>query len=151
MVKNNSVDTVWGVLNNIPDPEIPSISIVDLGIIRDVNYNDNMFSIIITPTYSGCPAFSFIKQEIDRELKLISINNYEITIQLSPAWTTDWMSNEVKNKLKESGISPPKDQIQCPQCDSFEVEIISSFGSTACKSFYKCLSCLEPFHHFKKF
>ena len=146
-----SVDTVWDILSNIPDPEIPSISIVDLGIIRDVYYTDDVFNIVITPTYSGCPAISFIKEEISRKLTLISISNHEIKTTLSPAWTTDWMSDSVKNKLKNAGISPPSDNIKCPLCDSLKVEVISNFGSTACKSFYKCLSCLEPFHHFKKF
>ena len=151
MVNNIHIDKIWDVLHGIPDPEIPVVSIVDLGIVRDVKYSNKTYSILITPTYNGCPAISSIKDEISQKLTLLSIENHEIQTILSPPWTTDWMSDEVKNKLKESGISPPSDDIACPQCDSLEVEVISNFGSTACKSFYKCLSCLEPFHHFKKF
>ena len=151
MVNSISKDKVWGVLNNIPDPEIPSISIVDLGIIRNVEFDKKMFIITITPTYSGCPAISFIKQEIIHKLKLYGVTNCTIETRLSPPWTTDWMSDDVKDKLKESGISPPSNEILCPQCESGDVKIISNFGSTACKALYKCIDCKEPFHHFKQF
>ena len=151
MVKEISIDTIWDILNAIPDPEIPSISIVDLGIIRDVKLAEDTFRITITPTYSGCPAMSFIKEEIIRQLKSQGIQNFQIKTTLSPPWTTDWMSNEVMARLKEAGIAPPSDQVVCPQCDSSKVEVISNFGSAACKALYKCLSCNEPFHHFKQF
>ena len=151
MVKDISTDTIWGILKMIPDPEIPAVSIVDLGIIRDVQCDDDMFNITITPTYIGCPAMSFIKEEIINNMESQGVINYQVKTSLAPPWTTDWMSDEVKAKLKDAGIAPPSKNIICPQCDSMEVEIISNFGSTACKALYKCLSCAEPFHHFKQF
>ena len=151
MVKEISTDTIWGILKTIPDPEIPAISIVDLGIIRDVQCDDDMFNITITPTYIGCPAMSFIKEEIIYNMELQGVINYQVKTSLAPPWTTDWMSDEVKTKLKDAGIAPPSKNVICPQCDSIEVEVISNFGSTACKALYKCNNCEEPFHHFKKF
>ena len=151
MVKEISTDTIWGILKTIPDPEIPAISIVDLGIIRDVQCDDDMFNITITPTYIGCPAMSFIKEEIIYNMELQGVINYQVKTSLAPPWTTDWMSEGVKAKLKNAGIAPPSKNVICPQCDSMEVEVISNFGSTACKALYKCLSCAEPFHHFKQF
>ena len=150
MVKEISTDTIWGILKTIPDPEIPAISIVDLGIIRDVQCDDDMFNITITPTYIGCPAMSFIKEEIIYNMELQGVINYQVKTSLAPPWTTDWMSDEVKTKLKDSGIAPPSNSIVCPQCDSREVEVVSEFGSTACKALYKCQDCREPFHHFKQ-
>ena len=151
MVKEIPTATVWEILKTIPDPEIPAISIVDLGVVRDLQYEGNQLQIIITPTYSGCPAISFMKEEIIRRLELEGILNYNIKTSLAPPWTTDWMSDEVKTKLKDAGIAPPSNNIVCPQCDSKEIELISDFGSTACKAFYKCNTCKEPFHHFKQF
>ena len=151
MVKEISTDTIWGILKTMPDPEIPAISIVDLGIIRDVQCDDDMFNITITPTYIGCPAMSFIKEEIIYNMELQGVINYQVKTSLAPPWTTDWMSDAVKTKLKDAGIAPPSKNVICPQCDSIEVEVISNFGSTACKALYKCLSCAEPFHHFKQF
>ena len=151
MVKEISIDTIWGILKTLPDPEIPAISIVDLGIIRDVQCDDDMFNITITPTYIGCPAMSFIKEEIIYNMESQGVINYQIKTSLAPPWTTDWMSEGVKAKLKDAGIAPPSKNVICPQCDSMEVEVISNFGSTACKALYKCLSCAEPFHHFKQF
>ena len=150
MVKEISTDTIWGILKTIPDPEIPAVSIVDLGIIRDVQCDDDMFNITITPTYIGCPAMSFIKEEIINNMESQGVINYQIKTSLVPPWTTDWMSEGVKAKLKDAGIAPPSKNVICPQCDSMEVEVISNFGSTACKALYKCLSCAEPFHHFKQ-
>ena len=151
MVKEISTDTIWGILKTIPDPEIPAVSIVDLGIIRDVQYDDDMFNITITPTYIGCPAMSFIEEEIIYNMESQGVINYQIKTSLAPPWTTDWMSEGVKAKLKDAGIAPPSKNVICPQCDSMEVEVISNFGSTACKALYKCLSCAETFHHFKQF
>ena len=150
MVKEISTDTIWGILKTIPDPEIPAISIVDLGIIRDVQCDDDMFNITITPTYIGCPAMSFIKEEIIYNMESQGVINYQIKTSLAPPWTTDWMSEGVKAKLKDAGIAPPSNNIICPQCDSSEIEVISDFGSTACKALYKCNQCNEPFHHFKQ-
>ena len=151
MVKEISTDTIWGILKTIPDPEIPAVSIVDLGIIRDVQYDDEMFNITITPTYIGCPAMSFIEEEIIYNMESQGVINFQIKTSLAPPWTTDWMSERVKAKLKDAGIAPPSKNVICPQCDSMEVAVISNFGSTACKALYKCLSCAEPFHHFKQF
>ena len=151
MVKEISTYTIWGILKTIPDPEIPAVSIVDLGIIRDVQYDDDMFNITITPTYIGCPAMSFIEEEIIYNMESQGVINFQIKTSLAPPWTTDWMSERVKAKLKDAGIAPPSKNVICPQCDSMEVEVISNFGSTACKALYKCFSCAEPFHHFKQF
>ncbi len=151
MVKEVSVETIWELLHKIPDPEIPSISIVELGVVRNVKFNEEIFQITITPTYSGCPAMSFMKDEIVRMLESEGISNYQLHTSLAPPWTTDWMTAEVKDKLKDAGIAPPAEKVQCPQCDSTEVETISEFGSTACKALYKCNTCVEIFHHFKQF
>ena len=150
MVKEISTDKIWEILETIPDPEIPEISIVDLGIIRDVQYTDDKFAVTITPTYSGCPAMSFIKKEIIHHLELQGVMNYQIETSLVPPWTTNWMSNETKAKLKDAGIAPPSNNIICPLCNSIAVEVISDFGSTACKALYKCNQCNEPFHYFKQ-
>ena len=150
MVTAISTDTIWEILKTIPDPEIPAISIVDLCIIRDVQFDNETFIITITPTYSGCPAFSFMKEEIVRHLESEKITNYQINTSLAPPWTTDWMSNDVKSKLKEAGIAPPSHEVVCPQCDSQNVQVISEFGSTSCKALYKCKECSEIFHHFKQ-
>ena len=151
MVKGISIDTIWRMLETIPDPEIPEISIVDLGIIRDVQYDDDAIIITITPTYSGCPAMSFIKEEIIYNMESQGVINYQINTSLAPPWTTDWMSDSVKKKLMETGIAPPSSEVICPQCDSEKVKVVSDFGSTACKALYKCKKCYEPFHYFKQF
>jgi ring-1,2-phenylacetyl-CoA epoxidase subunit PaaD len=150
MVIEVTTSSIWELLKTIPDPEIPEVSIVDLGIVRNVEFDDDQFNITITPTYSGCPAFSFMKEEIIRHLETEGITNYQINISLVPPWTTDWMSDEVKSKLKKAGIAPPSQEVACPQCDSQNVQVISEFGSTACKALYKCNDCIEIFHHFKQ-
>ena len=150
MVKEVSIDAIWELLKSVPDPEIPAVSVVDLGIVRNVGFNNDQFNITITPTYSGCPAFTFMTEEITRHLELEGITNYQINTSLAPPWTTDWMSDEVKAKLKEAGIAPPSHEVICPQCDSKKVQVVSEFGSTACKALYKCNECSEIFHHFKQ-
>ena len=150
MVKEISTHIIWELLKTIPDPEIPAISIVDLGIVRKVHFEETILYITVTPTYSGCPAMSFMKDEIIRHMELQGITNYHVNTSLAPAWTTDWMSDDVKAKLKEAGIAPPCSQIICPQCDSKKVQVVSEFGSTACKALYKCNECSETFHHFKQ-
>ena len=150
MVIEVTTASIWELLKTIPDPEIPAVSIVDLGIVRNVEFDDDQFNITITPTYSGCPAFSFMKEEIIRHLETEGITNCQINTSLAPPWTTDWMSDEVKSKLKEAGIAPPSQEVACPQCDSQYVQVISEFGSTACKALYKCNDCIEIFHHFKQ-
>ena len=150
MVIEVTTASIWELLKTIPDPEIPAVSIVDLGIVRNVEFDDGQFNITITPTYSGCPAFSFMKEEIICHLETEGITNYQINTSLAPPWTTDWMSDEVKSKLKKAGIAPPSQEVACPKCDSQNVQVISEFGSTACKALYKCIECIEIFHHFKQ-
>ena len=143
------------------DPEIPVLSVIDLGIVRDVKIGDTI-EIIITPTYSGCPAMSVIATNIKFELLVNGFQNVTITEVLSPAWTTDWMTESGKNKLREYGIAPPvaksridkmlfenAPSVPCPQCESSNTEQLSEFGSTACKSLFRCKDCLEPFDYFK--
>lgn len=145
--------TIYQILQKVTDPEIPVISIIDLGIVRDVKMENNNVEVIITPTYSGCPAMLEIEKNIHNSLKKEGINNFKITTVLSPAWTTDWMSEKGKQKLKEYGIAPPNptqlEEVNCPHCGSKKTEQISQFGSTACKALYKCSDCLEPFDYFK--
>lgn len=146
-----SVADIKGMLEQLKDPEIPVLSLGDLGIIRDVEAQDDIFNIIITPTYNGCPAMKMIEMDIrtlldDRDIK------YSLTTQISPAWTTEWMTETGKNKLIKYGISPPSTPgqlIKCPRCKSNQTKLISEIGSTPCKSHYKCTDCLEPFDHFK--
>lgn len=154
---------VWKLLEAVTDPEVPVLSILDLGIVRCVDVSaDGGIKIIITPTYSGCPALDAISMDIRLRLIEHGLRNITIQQQLSPAWTTDWMTESGKQKLKAYGIAPPnpkqqfcktelfaEEAVACPRCDSFHTEIISRFGSTACKSLYRCLDCREAFDHFK--
>lgn len=144
---------IYDILENVTDPEIPVISVRDLGIIRDVLITDDFVEVIITPTYSGCPAMLEIEKNIHNALKKEGIEHFKISTVLSPAWTTDWMTEKGKQKLKEYGIAPPNptapENIECPQCGSKNTELVSEFGSTACKSLFKCKDCLEPFDYFK--
>jgi ring-1,2-phenylacetyl-CoA epoxidase subunit PaaD len=153
---------IWTLLEEVKDPEVPVLSVVDLGIIRSVNTSSERIDIVITPTYSGCPAMDLISMDIRLKLIEKGYRNVHIQQQLSPAWTTDWMSEEGKKKLKAFGIAPPnpkqqfcttdmfrQEAVQCPRCDSWHTELISQFGSTACKSMYRCVNCKEAFDHFK--
>lgn len=146
-------DYILDLLQNVTDPEIPVISVLDLGIVRDVIVEGDSIEVIITPTYSGCPAMLEIEKEINNALKKEGIHEFKITTVLSPAWTTEWMTEEGKQKLKEYGIAPPNptnpEDIECPQCGSKNTQMLSEFGSTACKSLFKCNDCLEPFDYFK--
>ena len=156
-----SIDTVWNWLGEIPDPEIPAISLADLGIIRDVGYDDDTLVVTVTPTYSGCPATSIIALDIESELLRRGAEKVKIRQQLSPAWTTDWISNEGREKLRAYGIAPPAvaaancagmlkgQSAACPHCGSEDTETISPRGSTPCKAQFRCRSCLEPFDYFK--
>ena len=148
-MQNGKTDKIWELLNTVPDPEIPVISVVELGVIRDVIFSENSYVISITPTYSGCPAVKAFQDDIKTCLKKNNIENFELKIVYSPTWTTDWMTESTKEKLKKYGIAPPSKTIICPQCDSEKTELISEFGATACKALYKCKDCLEPFEHFK--
>jgi ring-1,2-phenylacetyl-CoA epoxidase subunit PaaD len=153
-------EKVWNILSLVNDPEIPVLSVLDLGIVRQVKMHNDMVEVIITPTYSGCPAMDFIGMNIKKALSDNGFNNIQITHQLSPAWTTDWMTEEGKEKLKAYGIAPPAAktfdknyldnlQVECPHCHSVNTKVISQFGSTACKALYKCNDCGEPFDYFK--
>ena len=141
------------ILDEVKDPEIPVISIADLGILRDVNVEDDFVEVVITPTYTGCPAMLEIERDIHNALKKEGINDFKITTVLSPAWSTDLMTEEGKARLKEYGIAPPnpsnEKDIECPNCGSHNTKLLSQFGSTACKSLFKCNDCLEPFDYFK--
>lgn len=153
---------VYRWLSEIPDPEIPVISILDLGIVRDVAIEeDGALHIKITPTYSGCPAMDIISMQIRMALMSRGFKKVNIDLQLSPAWTTDWITDSGKQKMLEYGIAPPKrkaidtleifeeDEVSCPRCGSLHTEMISRFGATSCKAMYRCLDCKEPFEHFK--
>ena len=148
-MQNGKIDKIWELLNTVPDPEIPIISVVELGVIYSVEWNDQKYIISITPTYSGCPAIKTFQDDIKNCLRKNGINNFELQIKYDPPWSTDFMSESTKQKLLEYGISPPSEIIICPQCNSEKIHLISKFGSTACKSLYKCKDCLEPFEHFK--
>ena len=140
---------IWKILETIPDPEIPVISVVELGVVRDIEMINKQLTITVTPTYSGCPAIQQMQDDISLKLTENGYEDFEIITKLSPAWTTEWMSDKTKNKLKNYGIAPPEKIIECPQCNSKQIELISNFGSTACKALYKCNDCLEPFDYFK--
>ncbi|MDD9719676.1 phenylacetate-CoA oxygenase subunit PaaJ [Sulfitobacter sp. PR48] len=147
-----SLETVWSWLSAVPDPEIPVISLTDLGIIRDVQWRDDTLEVTVTPTYSGCPATSIINLDIETALRAKGIENLTLKRQLSPAWTTDWLTDTGKARLEEYGIAPPRPAggpQHCPRCKSTQVEKISQFGSTPCKAQWRCQSCLEPFDYFK--
>ncbi|TDE39825.1 1,2-phenylacetyl-CoA epoxidase subunit PaaD [Antarcticimicrobium sediminis] len=147
-----SVDQVWDWLAAVPDPEIPVISLTDLGIIRDVAWQDDTLIVTVTPTYSGCPATSIINLDIETALRGHGIEKIELKRQLSPAWTTDWLTEGGKRKLEAFGIAPPQPAggpDHCPHCGSKSIEKISQFGSTPCKATWRCKDCLEPFDYFK--
>lgn len=154
---------VWTILENVMDPEVPVLSVLDLGIVRHVSVNGDEVEVIITPTYTGCPAMDVIKASIQMELLAAGYSPVSVKQVLSPAWTTDWMSEGGRRKLKEYGIAPPNPQqqvchqhlfaadeaVQCPHCQSWHTRRISEFGSTACKALYQCNDCKEPFDYFK--
>ncbi|WP_321504623.1 1,2-phenylacetyl-CoA epoxidase subunit PaaD [Breoghania sp.] len=156
-----ATDIVWSWLGEIPDPEIPAISLADLGIIRDVGYEDDKLVVTVTPTYSGCPATSVIALDIETALLKRGAEKVEIRQQLSPAWTTDWISAEGREKLRAYGIAPPAvaaancagmlkaQHVVCPHCGSDDTVNISPRGSTPCKAQFRCNACMEPFDYFK--
>ena len=145
-------ETVWDWLSQVPDPEIPVISLTDLVIIRDVQWQGEVLEVTVTPTYSGCPATSIINLDIERALRDHGIENLSLKRQLSPPWTTDWLTKEGRAKLEKYGIAPPQPAggpQHCPHCKSKNVERVSQFGSTPCKAQWRCTDCLEPFDYFK--
>ncbi|WP_426104162.1 1,2-phenylacetyl-CoA epoxidase subunit PaaD [Massilia sp. TSP1-1-2] len=164
-----SIEQVWTWLAAVADPEIPVISVVDLGIVRAVAFEGDACVVTITPTYSGCPAMQVIAESVQEALHGHGVHNVRLVNQLSPAWTTDWMSDAGKAALKGYGIAPPAQQVvdisglhagvkrraepllivACPNCGSTHTQLTSQFGSTPCKALYKCLDCREPFDYFK--
>jgi ring-1,2-phenylacetyl-CoA epoxidase subunit PaaD len=150
----------WAAAAQVADPEIPVLTIADLGVLRDIAVVDGQVEVTITPTYSGCPAMNMIALEIELALAREGIAKPVVTTVLSPAWTTDWMSDEGRRKLKDYGIAPPQrgggrralfgeQQVACPQCGAIDTEVLSEFGSTSCKALWRCKSCREPFDYFK--
>lgn len=148
-------------LEEVSDPEVPVLTVMDLGVVRDVETDGVSAHIVITPTYSGCPAMRVIEEDIIAKLHEKGVHDVSVETILAPAWTTDWISEKGRIKLKEYGIAPPADEvdksvlfaeppvIECPRCGSTNTRMISQFGSTACKAHYQCNSCLEPFDYFK--
>ncbi len=167
--KEDRVPQAWRVLAEVPDPEVPVLSVCDLGIVRDVIAQGVDLQVVLTPTYSGCPATEVIADSVREALDRAGLGPVTVTLQRAPAWTTDWMSEDGRRKLREYGIAPPGPvspqdpapvifhasrpsralSVACPRCDSEQTERLSAFGSTACKALYRCLKCREPFEHFK--
>lgn len=158
------VDRAWRAAASVVDPEIPVLTIEDLGVLREVEVRDGRVEVLITPTYSGCPAMDAIRDDVASALADAGFDDVRVTLTLSPAWTTDWMSAAGKQKLKEFGIAPPGLRpapgahsvpvrlalaVKCPRCSSVNTRELSRFGSTSCKALYECRDCLEPFDHFK--
>ncbi|MCW8845389.1 MAG: phenylacetate-CoA oxygenase subunit PaaJ [Gammaproteobacteria bacterium] len=151
----------WQILEAIPDPEIPVLSIVDLGIVRELHWDGRQLQVAITPTYSGCPAAELIHKQVEHALAAAGFDGALVSEVLSPAWTTDWISEEGREKLRQYGIAPPELgsgrralfgselAVHCPRCASQRTNCVSEFGSTPCKAQYRCLDCLEPFDYFK--
>ena len=150
----------WDVASRVVDPEIPVLTIADLGVLREVEVRDGRVEVAITPTYSGCPAMNMIALEIELALERAGIGRPTVRTVLSPAWTTDWMSEDGRRKLRDYGIAPPQpassrralfgvQEVACPQCGSTNTELLSEFGSTSCKALWRCKSCREPFDYFK--
>jgi ring-1,2-phenylacetyl-CoA epoxidase subunit PaaD len=161
--RRTEVDRIWSILETVVDPEIPVLSVVDLGVAREVRFGDDgRVEVVITPTYTGCPATVAIELSIVAALEAASYRDPKVTTVLAPAWTTDWLSEAGRRKLEAFGIAPPAragagkralfepdDGVRCPRCRSTDTERISEFGSTPCKALYRCRACLEPFDSFK--
>jgi ring-1,2-phenylacetyl-CoA epoxidase subunit PaaD len=161
-----TAERAWDVLSRVPDPEIPVISVTELGIVRDVRACDDAIEVVVTPTYSGCPATEVIARSIEQALQDAGAQAVRIEQRLSPAWTTDWITPAARQKLNAYGIAPPHSTVEpaeqaerpivftpravaCPRCASLDTERLSQFGATACKALYRCRACREPFEYFK--
>lgn len=159
-------ERAWATLAEVPDPEVPALSVRDLGIVRDVVDHGDALEIVLTPTYSGCPATEVIERSVLDAVDAAGLGPARVRLQRAPAWTTDWISEDGRRKLRDYGIAPPgpvaadgavpvrivgrrADAVACPRCGSPRTERLSAFGSTACKALYRCLDCLEPFDYFK--
>ena len=159
------VERAWAVLDGVPDPEVPAISVCELGIVREVLDHGASLEIVLTPTYSGCPATEVIEQSVCEAIDAAGLGPARVTMRRAPAWTTDWISAEGRRKLRDYGIAPPgpaadssapirivgrrTEAVACPRCGSAHTERLSAFGSTACKALWRCVACKEPFEHFK--
>lgn len=162
---NLTQESAWHCLHAVPDPEIPVISVTDLGIVRELSINEGNAHVVVTPTYSGCPATEVIEKSIRSALLDHGFKTVSVEMRLSPAWTTDWIKDDAKEKLREYGIAPPGESAQdsvkeltlnfvpykpaCPRCGSKLTSRLSQFGATACKALYRCDDCREPFEYFK--
>ena len=169
-----AAEAAWAVLDTVPDPEVPALSVHDLGIVRDVVCGEAGTEVVLTPTYSGCPATEVISDSVRQALQDAGFGPVRVTLRRAPAWTTDWISQAGRRKLRDYGIAPPGPVedgangcgasgsapavapirirprgVDCPRCGSAQTERLSAFGSTACKAMYRCLACREPFEHFK--
>jgi ring-1,2-phenylacetyl-CoA epoxidase subunit PaaD len=158
-------ERAWRVLDGVLDPEVPALSVRDLGIVREVIDHGGELEVVLTPTYSGCPATEAIEQSVLSAIESHGLGPARATLRRAPAWTTEWISDEGRRKLREYGIAPPghvvppeagvpirivrRETVACPRCGASRTERLSAFGSTACKSLYRCLACSEPFEHFK--
>ncbi|MEQ5800542.1 1,2-phenylacetyl-CoA epoxidase subunit PaaD [Halomonas sp. H10-9-1] len=157
----SEVKELWDLLDDVKDPEIPALSIWDLGILRDIQRRGDYIVVTITPTYSGCPAINTITEDIEAALYAKGYERLEVKVKLSPAWSSEWMSSDGRRKLRNYGIAPPEDveaseeglssdsQALCPRCGSRDTRLLSEFGSTACKALFQCQSCKETFDYFK--
>jgi ring-1,2-phenylacetyl-CoA epoxidase subunit PaaD len=159
------VDQAWAVLDAVPDPEVPAISVRELGIVREVLDHGASLEVVLTPTYSGCPATEVIERSVLDAIDAAGLGPARVTMRRAPAWTTDWISADGKRKLRDYGIAPPgpaadgavpirivgrrAEAVPCPRCGSARTERLSAFGSTACKALYRCVACKEPFEYFK--
>ena len=154
---NPAVTRLFELLSTVVDPEIPVLTLQDLGVLRDISITNGEVKVSITPTYAGCPAMETMRSDIEKTLAEAGYEQVIVEQVLSPAWSTDWMTASGREKLRDYGIAPPVStacgqavgQIECPQCSSTEVKLISEFGSTACKALYQCQECREPFDYFK--
>lgn len=161
ILQTSAAERAWAVAASVLDPEVPVLTIEDLGVLRDVRVDGERVTVTITPTYSGCPAMDAIRDDVIMALTASGFPDVDVDLVLSPAWTTDWMSEAGKRKLEEYGIAPPTGRaavkgpipvalaVKCPRCGSLETREVSRFGSTSCKALYECRACLEPFDHFK--
>ena len=162
---SSRLDAAWAVLADVPDPEVPVLSVCELGIVRDVLDHGDAMEVVLTPTYSGCPATEVIAQSVAQAMVDAGLGPVRVTQRLAPAWTTDWIGPQAREKLRRYGIAPPTGlaavhhtvqpirlwahRVPCPRCGSERTERLAAFGSTACKALHRCLACLEPFEHFK--
>lgn len=155
-----SVARIWNALDHVPDPEMPFVSLVELGIVRDVNLQDEAVMVTITPTFAGCPAYEVMGQDIEAAVRALGVEQVEVFVTHDPPWTSEWITEEARMKLKEAGLAPPPHHdgdlgdlllmpVSCPRCGSHDTTLRNSFGTTPCRMMFTCRNCLEPFEQFK--